>query len=121
MCISLEKSYLQSLARASILRGRTPPPKQGCQSWEDIPQLYWRGKHTPYNLPPQKIEILKCFKKSIFPVSNSLGKHPMNSSSASVDSFFKQKYNCKSETFKHFMKNGFKIKIKITVNFLRIY
>ena len=52
-------------------------------------------------------------------MSNSLGKHSMNSSSVSVDSFFKQKYNCKSETFKHFMKNDFKT--KITVNFLRIY
>jgi hypothetical protein len=52
-------------------------------------------------------------------MSNSLGKHPMDSSSVSVDSFLKQKYNCKSETFKHFMKNDFKT--KITVNFLRIY
>jgi hypothetical protein len=52
-------------------------------------------------------------------MSNSLGKYPMNSSSVSVDSLLQQKYTCKSETFKHFMKSD--SKTKITVNFLRIY
>jgi hypothetical protein len=44
-----------------------------------------------YNFSPQKIEIVNFFKKLFFGMSNSLGKHPMNSSSVSVGSFFLNK------------------------------
>jgi hypothetical protein len=64
MCIFLSEIFLQSLARASVnpggtylplLEGETPPP----------PTAF-----------PQKIEIRYIFKKSIFAMSDSLGKHP---------------------------------------------